>query len=655
MNFKPSRQHLPLVILALFGGLLLFMGIANHWFFRTVTFDYGNYNFAFHDYAHFRISPMPTYPGNFLQDHYSFLLMFLIPVYWLFNWLTGTYTLIIIQYVFILAAAWYTWKLIALKSDNLWLGVGVLLYYFLLLGRYTTFSCDVNLAVLSACLIPPFLYAFEKKNYLAAAILLVVALLARENIPIWFIFIFIVLIINHRKDKKAVLWSIGGVILSLFYFILLFKVLIPGVENEEKQFTLFNYAALGAGPGEALRFVVTHPLQTLKLFFVNHLDDPANDRVKLEFYQVYLLSGGLLLLLRPQYLIWFIPIVAQKVLNDSYIRWGISTYYSIEVVTLLPLSVFMVLSSLKRRWIQNGLAFLACAATLAITLWKLNPDNVEIRWTMNPAKERVYKKEFFQSPYNVREVNKIIRMIPSDGRVSTTDHLFSHLSQRDYIRLFPTVDEADYILFSVYDNYFMYSHQENEEIRNRYLNSADWELVAREFPVFLLKKKGSPGPALLPLPVEDYTTDTLRCHFEIRDTLKQTVLFEDGTVAEEMKRVKEGNARSGTVSICLDGKDPYSRAIPFGDAGKLEYVSASVYCKGAVGGANLVATIGSQFYILNNKCGESETNGWQKLNLSFWVPQHIDNSGLVVYVWNTGNDSLWVDDLEIIKRYKPVN
>jgi hypothetical protein len=650
-RLKLEKRHLPVVILIVFGILLFFMGMANHWFFRTVTFDYGNYNFAFRDYAHFRISPMPTYPGNFLQDHYSFLLMFLVPVYWLLNWLTGTYTLITIQYAMVLWAAWSTWKLVSLKTSNLWLGAGVMLYYFLLLGRYTTFSCDVNLAVLSACLIPPFLYAFEKQKYPAAALLLVVALLSRENIPIWFIFIFIVLIINHRKEKKAVLLSAGGLLLSLFYFILLFAVLIPGVENEEKQFTLFNYSALGEGPGEALRFVVTHPLEAIKLFFVNHLGDPAYDGVKTEFYLVYLLSGGILLVLRPQYLLWFIPVVAQKVLNDSFVRWGISTYYSIEVVTLLPLSVFLVLASLKRRWVQNGVALLACAAALTITLYKLNPDNVEIPWTMNPAKERIYKKEFFQSPYHIREVNRIIGGIPRDAAVSTTDRLFSHLSQRDYIRLFPTVDKADYILFSVFDNYFMFSQQENEETRNRYLYSDEWELVAKEFPVFLLKRKGSPGPGLPPVPAGGEVSDTLSCNFESRDSLREEVLFDDGSVAEIMNRISAGHSRSGDHSVLLDSADPYSKAIPFPDAGKLEYVSVSVYCQGTDGQANLVATIGNQFYILNNKTGESDERGWKKLELSFWVPQHIDPSGLVVYVWNTGSDPLRIDDMTIIKRY----
>ncbi len=647
-----TKKNLPVVILCVFGMLLLLMGIANHWYFRTVTFDYGNYNFAFRDYAHFRISPMPTYPGNFLQDHYSFLLMFFIPVYWLFTWLTGTYTLIVIQLAMVLVAAWYSWKMVTLKSDHWWLGAGVMVYYFLLLGRYTTFSCDVNLAVISACLIPPFLYAFEKKKYLTAGILLIVALLSRENIPVWFIFIFIVLIINHRKDKRAVQMSLAGMAVSLLYFILLFKVLIPGMENDDKQFTLFNYSALGAHPGEALVFVVNHPLETVKLFFVNHLDDPTGNGVKAEFYLVYLVSGGILLLLRPQYLIWFIPIVAQKVLNDSYIRWGISTYYSIEVVTLLPLSLFLVLASLKRKWLQASLALLACLAALGMTLYKLNPDHVKIRWTMNPAKERVYKKEFFTSHYNLREVHHLLSTIPANARVSTTDHFFSHLAYRDYIRLFPTVDSADYILVSVYDNNFMLSYQENEERRNSYLTSDEWEVTATSFPVFLLRKRELPHQGSGGI-CRSARSDTLRCDYESADTTRQMVLFDHGGIAEESKRISVEKARSGVHSLRLDGTDPYGKAVEFPDAPELEYVTVTVRTHSLSGQANLVATTGKDFYILNNKPSETDDQGWKKLELSFWVPQHVDNSRLIIYVWVTGTEPVWFDDLEIIKRFKP--
>ena len=70
-----------LIVLLIFYSLYLITGITNHYLFRSYAFDYGVYNYAFWDYSHFHISPCPIYASkaNFLQDHFSLTLLFLIP------------------------------------------------------------------------------------------------------------------------------------------------------------------------------------------------------------------------------------------------------------------------------------------------------------------------------------------------------------------------------------------------------------------------------------------------------------------------------------------------------------------------------------------------------------------------------------------------
>ena len=102
MKIRFKKEQFPYFIILLFGLLILMIGLINHYYFKTATYDYANYNFAFWDYSHFRISPLTTFRGNFLQDHFSFTLMFFVPIFWMLNWLTGSYTLIIIQSAFIL-------------------------------------------------------------------------------------------------------------------------------------------------------------------------------------------------------------------------------------------------------------------------------------------------------------------------------------------------------------------------------------------------------------------------------------------------------------------------------------------------------------------------------------------------------------------------
>ncbi len=641
------KKHTPAIILTVFGALMIFMGVMNHYYFRSFVFDYGNYNFAFWDYSHFRISDIPTYPGNFLQDHYSFLLFYFAPLFWLFNWLTGTYTLILIQNALIIVAAWYSYKLVKLKSENLYLGAGVVLYYFLLLGRYSTFACDTNLAVMSACFIPIFLYYFEIKKYIVSSIILVLSLLSRENIPIWFIFIFIVLIIQHRKDKKAVAFCTGGILLSILYFILLFKVLIPSVESAEKQFTLFNYAALGADPGEALKYVLTHPIETINLFFTNHLDNPALDGIKTEFYLVYLISGGFVLFYRPQYLIWFIPIVAQKVLNDAPIRWGILTYYSIEVVTLLPLSVFLTLASVKPKKWQNGLTILVCLAALSTTIYKMDRGNRVVPEKFRPEKEKFFYKGFYKTNYNLKETHRILNQIPKDAKVSASEDFFTHLSQRFHIYFFPKVNDAEYIVFSVFDDYFNIPHAENEAYRNKYLTSNEWEIIAQEFPVFLLKKRDEPLQGERVKNTNSIAADTLFCNFEITDT--KNVLFASGEKADVAKKVSDRQAHSGKQSLLLTNEIRYGDAIKFVDIERIQHITATVWAYGDVNSAHIVAKFGDGTHHASNTIIEEDTD-WKKIELSFWIPNSEKNEKFFMHLWNSGKKEIFFDDFQIIKK-----
>lgn len=646
MNFNIKKLPIQYIILTLFGALMIFMGIMNHYYFRTFVFDYGNYNYAYWDYSHFRISPMPTYPGNFLQDHFSFLLMFLLPVHWLFNWLTGSYTLILIQSVFIILAAWYSYKIILQKTQSIWLGTGVLIYYFLLLGRYTTFSSDVNLAVMSACLIPIFLYYFEARKYGVASVILILSLLSRENIPVWFVFIFIVLIIQHRKDRKAILFSLIGISISILYFVLLFSVLIPGVEDEAKQYTLFNYSALGEGPGDALLNILKHPIDTLKLFVINHLGDPRYDGIKTEFYLVYLISGGIVLFLRPQYLIWFIPVVAQKVLNDAPIRWGILTYYSIEVVTLLPVSVFLTISSLKSTRFKKILTVTICISALAMTIYKMVPSNQVEKGRVREEKIKFYSKKFYQSQYHLKDAHRLLKTIPPTARVSASEQLFPHLSQREYIRQFPTVGDADYIVYSVFDDLYLISHEENEMERNKYLESREWEIIGDAFPVFLLKKRltGSERPQILQ---DVIYSDTLYYDYELSNAQDNEL------VGGSADRLFSKNSHSGQNSIILDQDQRFGQPIRFNDVSKIIYITCSVWYYGNDGEAFIVTKSGDGFYIQSNYIDERDNNGWKKLILNFWAPQKSDNSKLQIYLWNSSRmNSILFDDLQIVRIMK---
>ncbi len=484
-----NRDKVMYIILVVFGLLFLTIYFCNHYFFRTFAFDYGAYNFAFYDYAHLRSSLCPVYhiDATFLQDHVSFTLIILSPLYWLFSWLTGTYTLLIFQTGLILFGGWGVFKLISLKSENKYLPVLALLYYFLILGRWTAFTSDCNFAIMASSLIPVFMYYFERKKWTAFILCFIFILTTREDMALWTLFTGMFYLVVYRKEKERRTASLWIIFTSMAYFILTFTLIIPLLETPEKKFLLFNYSVLGENPMEALIFMVKHPFETLRLLFVNFSGEPLYDKVKTEFYLVYLLSGGILVFLRPQYLLLFIPILAKKMLNDDPIRWSVELYYSIEFVSILPVAVYGIISSFRSRKLQTLSGVLICLVTLAITTHKLTGRR-ELKW-WPVEKYAFWQKEMYSPVVDISAVYETLKKIPDDAKVSASGRIVPHLAFRKTIYYFPRVDDAEYlVVFRENDTYPLNQEQFDIELK-KYTDSEGWVTGVDGGPFLLLMRK----------------------------------------------------------------------------------------------------------------------------------------------------------------------
>ncbi len=478
--------------LLFFSFIYLTTVVTNHYLFRSFAFDYGFYNYAFWDYAHLRVSPCSLFGLNsnatFLQDHFSLTLFFLIPFYWLLNWLTGTYTLIILQTAAVIYSGWALSKYISLKSNNVWLGIWAMLYYFLMQARYASFYGDCNIAIFSASLVPVFLYTFQAKKYITASLIFLIAILSREDMPLWFIFIFITLIIIHHKEKERIKFCTLLIGLSIFYFIVLFSIIIPSLEVPGRHYSLFNYSAIGQTPWQAIKFICTHPVETFKLLFQNQLHDPTYDGVKTEFYVTYLISGGFILIFRPQYIIWFIPLILQKMLNDEPVRWSINFYYALPIATMLPVSTFLIISNIKNVHLKYTSCVVFCLLAWYATDASFNRNKRAMPWS-EPLKENIFDAHFFQSKLNISNVYKSLQLIPADAKVSASNYYLPHLSQRHSIYRFPDMYDADYIVVQQqWDNMFVSEKLYLSTIQ-LYLNDPNWVIIYNDFPFLLLKKK----------------------------------------------------------------------------------------------------------------------------------------------------------------------
>ncbi len=644
MNSMPKHKLAFYIVMVLFGALYCTMSVANHYYLRSTTFDFGPYNYAFWDYAHFHVTPCPIYKVfnsndiTFLQDHFSITLMFLVPFYWLLNWLTGTYTLLLIQTAFIIWGAWATYKVVSLKTGDGWLGVGAVVYYFLLQGRNSALDEDCNIIIMCSCFVPVFIWYFESKRFIAATIVFVLALFSREDMPLWLPFVCLVLIIWHRKERKLVYACVGYILASIVSFVLIFKVFIPAIHSSAVEYNLFEYGALGEDPYHALLFIFRHPIDSFLMLFQNQSGDPVNDWIKMEFYLVYLISGGFVLFFRPQYFIWFIPLIAQKMFNDQPIRWSTESYYTVQVATLLPIPVFIILSIIRSRIGRYSVALILCGLAFFVTRYESNPSYRKLGYG-NPVKRNVFNKTFFNPPYNVKTIYNDLALIPPDASVSASASILPHLAQRKGIYEFPDAANAEYIAIFTFADYFVMSQEQYSTLLyGTYLFNPHWQVIANDFPFMLLKKvtdKKAP----------DY--DSVLCNSENMTPDHQHLLASDNEpLNNDAATWDSTKAHSGKHSVRLTKEMAYGMTLPLKNIKAGDILCASVwrYSEDPANGM-LIVSSGKSLYLPSAIGANKDAAGWEQITLYCTVPD--DHKDFGIYIWDNGGKPVWFDDMEV--------
>lgn len=111
-------------------------------------------------------------------------------------------------------------------------------------------------------------------------------------------------------------------------------------------------------------------------------------------------------------------------------------------------------------------------------------------------------------------------------------------------------------------------------------------------------------------------------------------------------------SRSGSHSVYSTPKNAFTLSISFPNIYRDSYVDVSIWKKGRE--AHLVCILeGTKQYFTTDKTVETDDNGWEKLNLKFHVPPVDDYYKLKFYLWNSGQDTVFYDDISLnISKYQ---
>lgn len=436
---KGIIKYVPIFFLVIYASI----SWVNHYLFRTHALDLGAYTNALWDYSHLQwndsLAFKPT-PENLLADHFDLYLILFSPLLWIF----GTYTLLVVQVVFLIWAGITVKRLLEINNitrSYAWIGM---LIFYLFFGIFSAVSFDYHSNVIAACVVPAFFQALSKNSIKLSWFWLVFILCGKENLGLWMIFVCAGLIIEFRNNSRVRAHLIAMAAFSAVWFVLVTAFVMPAF-SENGAYPHFHYSVLGNTSGEALKFLLLHPIDSIKLFFSNHSFKIEADHVKPEFLQLMLFAGLPLLIIRPAFLIMMVPLFFQKFYHDDFFKWGIYAQYSVEFAPIMAVGVVMAISSVQFRKLRLILFFLALVGNVRATRYLLKEKT---RLWQEKTKIDPFRVSHYKRPFPVDEFRIALEVIPDDAVVSCQSNFQPHIALRDRVYQFPDINDAEYIILT---------------------------------------------------------------------------------------------------------------------------------------------------------------------------------------------------------------
>ncbi len=483
-NLKIERRIQVIKHLIAFVFLIIYclISLPNHYYFRTYALDYGLFNQSIAAYAHFDNSTysIANYGVNCaLGDHFSLIQFLYVPFYWIL----GSYALLVIQILSIIIGGYGVYKFAEIKfKNNKWLPSLFMLQFYGTWGIVSALSFDYHDNVIAAMLLPWFFVFFYQEKWAKMALIYTLIIFCKENMPLWMAFVCLGLITiiwkNKQQRKIALLLSI----ISFVYFILVIKVLIP--LNKSDNAGYHHFGQYDFFTKITFQSFCSRPLQYIKLIFTNHLFHPYYKHQKEETLFMFLMAGGALFILKPQYAFMLLPIFGQKFLTGDFIKWGINAHYSIEFVPILTLGVIDVLSSyqfLSRVKTIVAISILVCTYGSHIYVFEKRDSH----W-FKFLNIHFYKQNHYQTSLNKNSIYKAISLIPQNAKVCTNSVITTHMPYIRSLYCYPFKNDTNCFLFlKKPEDYYLYSPEQLQNEITRLENDKQWTKIFDENDVCL--------------------------------------------------------------------------------------------------------------------------------------------------------------------------
>ena len=404
-----------LLAFALLGGLTVY----RHDSFRSHALDLGYLDQVAWNTTHgepFASTVKTGTLSSYFAGHFSPVIAVAGALFWLWD---DTRTILLLQAVLLVLSGLPIYALF--RDYGKWLALTVLLAFYLNPWLHRANLQDFHTMLLATPLISLAVLGVLRQRYPLAVFSLLATLLIKEDMGLVLALFGLYLLVFVRG--RAWPWGLVLLVVGPAWLVVVTMLVIPSfAPNGGYRILTHRYAFLGGGPAEAIQTLLRDPLILAKQVF---RQEKVMALVQLLASMGFLplLGGGLVLVALP--LIWYLQLSDDRALAVLW-QWHVATY--------LPVFFGAIYVGFRRlpargRYIAAGVLILA--SIIAFFL-----DGSALRLLREPG----------MAPERREVVRSLMAQIPPEASVSAQDELLPHLSHRREVYLFPTIEDADYIL-----------------------------------------------------------------------------------------------------------------------------------------------------------------------------------------------------------------
>lgn len=398
------------------------------WYFTWVSLDYHHglgtsaYDFGLYDQGVWLMSrfdaPFVTLMGrNLMGDHASFILVLLVPFYWL--WPSAGVLLFSQSLLLGLGALpvfLYTRRRLASEGMALAFALVYLLHPAIAYTNRENFHPDGYLPFLVGMAI----YGALERKWRLYWVFVILSLLVKEDVLL--VLMPLGLWVTFKRDRRigiaTMLASVGAALIGMF---LVMRSLI-GVPTRNIWRIPFG------GPSGLLREIVERPGNVIE-----YLRD--DDRPFYVFQMTFPVAFAFLR--KPSVAAISLLVIASNVISSFSYQYRIEYHYSAIAVPAIVLGSAYAIGAMRERWHRPVVAVVVVAAVWSCLMWGIMPIGRLITPGADQPLGRPVPGYWHRDHPRAVDARELFADIPSGASVSAYHSLTAHLAHRQQIYQFP--------------------------------------------------------------------------------------------------------------------------------------------------------------------------------------------------------------------------